>query len=74
MTLPALTSDRIIAALQKAGFAVIRQSSGSHVVLRHADGRTTVVPQHRGRTIGKGLLSKILKDVQLTREQFRSLL
>ena len=73
MTLPALTSDQIIAALQKAGFGVIRQS-GSHVVLRHADGRTTVVPQHRGRTIGRGLLSKILKDIQMTREQFRSLL
>ncbi|MBI2171625.1 MAG: type II toxin-antitoxin system HicA family toxin [Chloroflexi bacterium] len=73
MTLPVLTSDRIIAALQKAGFGVIRQRR-SHVVLRHADGRTTVVPQHRGRTIGKGLLSKVLKDVQMTREQFRSLL
>ncbi|MBI4340543.1 MAG: type II toxin-antitoxin system HicA family toxin [Chloroflexi bacterium] len=73
MTLPAPTSDQIIAALRKAGFDVIRQS-GSHVVLRHPDGRTTVVPQHRGSTIGKGLLSKILKDVQLTREQLRSLL
>ncbi len=73
MTLPALTSDRAIAALQRAGFVIIRQS-GSHVVLRHPDGRTTVVPQHRGRSIGKGLLSKILKDVQMTREQFRSFL
>ena len=73
MTLPALTSYQAIAALQRAGFVIIRQS-GSHVVLRHPDGRTTVVPQHRGRSIGKGLLSKILKDVQMTREQFRSFL
>jgi len=34
------------------------------VFLKHPDGRTTVVPIHAGETIGLGLLSKILRDVE----------
>ena len=61
--LPSLTGKQVIAALKKAGFAVERQK-GSHVFLRHQDGRTTVVPAHSGETIGPGLLFKILRDVE----------
>jgi predicted RNA binding protein YcfA (HicA-like mRNA interferase family) len=71
--LPSLTGPEIIAALSKAGFMVIR-IKGSHHVLRHADGRTTTVPVHAGETIGPGLFAKILRDCELTREQFRELL
>ena len=52
------------------GFAVIR-IRGSHHYLRHADGRATVVPVHRGETIGRGLLSKILRDAEISREQLQ---
>ena len=44
----------------KIGFSVIRQE-GSHVFLRHQDGRTTVVPNHPGENLDRGLLNKILK-------------
>jgi predicted RNA binding protein YcfA (HicA-like mRNA interferase family) len=71
--LPSLTGPEIIAALSKVGFRVIR-IKGSHHVLRHADGRTTTVPVHAGETIGPGLFAKILRDCELTREQFRELL
>jgi len=37
--------------------------------LRHPDGRVTVVPIHSGETIGPGLLSKILRDCELTRDE-----
>jgi predicted RNA binding protein YcfA (HicA-like mRNA interferase family) len=36
-----------LAKLQRAGF-MIRRQSGSHVVLRHADGRQTYVAMHPG--------------------------
>ena len=36
-----------LAKLQRAGF-VIKRQSGSHVVLRHADGRQTYVAMHPG--------------------------
>ena len=47
---------------------------GSHHFLRHADGRGTVVPVHGGETIGPGLLTKIINDCDMTREEFEQLL
>ena len=71
--LPSLTGKKLIKALRKAGFEVVRVK-GSHHFLRHPDGRTTVVPVHAGETLGPGLLSKILRDCELTREALRNLL
>jgi predicted RNA binding protein YcfA (HicA-like mRNA interferase family) len=71
--LPRLRGREVIAALKKAGFEVLR-IKGSHHFLRHPDGRATVVPVHAGETIGPGLLAKILKDVDMTADEFRSLL
>ena len=71
--LPALTGNEVIRALERAGFVVLRVRS-SHHFLQHPDGRTTVVPVHAGETIGPGLLSKILRDCGVDREQFRGLL
>lgn len=70
--LPRLTGREVIAALDAAGFKVLRVK-GSHHLLRHTDGRTTTVPVHGNETIGIGLLSKILRDCELTREEFIAL-
>ena len=72
-TLPSITGKELITALAKAGFSVARVK-GSHHFLQHADGRSTVVPVHSGETIGPGLLSKILRDCELNREQLHKLL
>ncbi|MCC7475785.1 MAG: type II toxin-antitoxin system HicA family toxin [Pirellulales bacterium] len=71
--LPRITGPKLIAALGKAGFAVTRVR-GSHHFLRHNDGRATVVPVHRCETIGPGLLIKILRDCELSREDLSQLL
>ena len=71
--LPGVTGQEIVRALSRVGFEVVRQR-GSHLFLKHADGRSTVVPIHSGETLGPGILSKILRDVDLTREEFRKLL
>jgi predicted RNA binding protein YcfA (HicA-like mRNA interferase family) len=70
--LPRLTGKEVIAALQEVGFEVARVK-GSHHFLRHFDGRVTVVPVHAGEIIGPGLLAKILRDCDLTREKFLEL-
>jgi predicted RNA binding protein YcfA (HicA-like mRNA interferase family) len=67
---PAVRGKDLIAALRRAGFSEVRVK-GSHHVLRHSDGRLTVVPVHAGETIGMGLLSRILRDVKLTREELQ---
>ena len=71
--LPSLTGREVIAALRRAAFEVARVR-GSHHLLVHSDGRRTIVPVHSGETIGTGLLSQILRDCQITREEFRALL
>ena len=72
-TYSAVTGKALILALQKIGFEVLR-IKGSHHFLRHPDGRTTVVPVHSGETLGPGLLSKILRDTEQTRDQLEELL
>lgn len=61
----------IVARLQRAGFRGIRQT-GSHLCPRHGDGRLTFVPMHRA-DVPTGTFHKILKQAQLTEDQFRSL-
>jgi len=70
--LPRVTGREVLAALRRAGFAVARVK-GSHHFLRHSDGRVTVVPVHAGETIGPGLLAAILRDCELSQQDFRAL-
>jgi predicted RNA binding protein YcfA (HicA-like mRNA interferase family) len=71
--LPSLTGERIIKALTGIGFEILRRK-GSHIYLKHPDGRATVVPVHKGESLGKGLLRAIIKDADLSREEFLKLL
>ena len=58
--LPQISANELIKILEKIGFKIIRQK-GSHIFLRHSDGRTTVVPNHPGEKLDRGLLNKILR-------------
>ena len=71
--IPAITGQRLIKALKKLGFQVIR-SKGSHHFLQHSDGRCTTVPVHSGETIGRGLFAQIRKDCEITMEELRKVL
>ncbi len=72
--LPQLTAVELIKIFSKIGFKAIRQE-GSHIFLRHDDGRTTVIPNHPGRKLDRGLLLKIIKkDIGISREEFERLL
>ena len=71
--LPVLPGLRVVRALEKAGFEVVR-IRGSHHVLRHPDGRGTSVPVHRNQDVRVGTLRGILRDCRLPVEEFLSLL
>ena len=47
---------------------------GSHVLLEHPDGKATSVPIHSREIIGPGLFRAILRDVEMTLEEFIELL
>ena len=70
---PKLTGKEIIKVLEKLGFNVVR-IKGSHHILKHNDGRITVVPVHTNEIIGPGLLSKIMNDCELKKEDLIKLL
>jgi predicted RNA binding protein YcfA (HicA-like mRNA interferase family) len=71
--LPSVTGKELVAILGKAGFQILR-IKGSHHFLRHSDGRSTVVPVHSGESIGPGLFLRILRDCDLSRDEFEKLL
>ena len=71
--LPTVTGKQVITALEKLDFVVQRQK-GSHVRLKDQNGRVVTVPTHANKTLGKGLLLKILKDAELSKEEFIDLL
>jgi predicted RNA binding protein YcfA (HicA-like mRNA interferase family) len=62
---PAVRGDRLVRALERAGFKVTRVS-GSHHRLRHPDGRSTTVPVHSGQDVPKGTLRSVLQDANMT--------
>lgn len=70
---PRITGKEVIKHLAKIGFEVVR-IKGSHHFLKHSDGRATVVPVHGKENIGIGLMMKILRDCEMSKEEFLKLL
>ena len=60
MSLPVISGGKLIRFLSKQGFKVQRQK-GSHVIVRHSDGRQTTVPLHN--ELDRGTLKAILVNV-----------
>ena len=72
--IPALTARKVVRALKRAGFVEDRQS-GSHLILIHPETNSrTVVPIHAGHTIKTQLLRAIIRDANLSVDQFIGLL
>lgn len=69
-TFPTINGTLLVKTLRRFGFDLIR-IKGSHHFLRHSDGRCTVVPVHRGESIGRGLLAQILRDCEISREDLQ---
>jgi predicted RNA binding protein YcfA (HicA-like mRNA interferase family) len=70
---PSLRGERMVRALERAGFKVAGTRGGHHI-MRHPDGRGTTVPVHPGRNVAKGTLRGILADVGMTVEELQRLL
>jgi len=71
--LPSLKATDVIRILIRLGFIEMRQS-GSHIFFQHIDGRTTLVPRHGGKDIGRGLLRQILREIGIPPDDFAKLL
>ncbi len=69
--LPVISGDDFVKAMKKAGY-VWDHTEGSHMILLHPSGRRLSVPRHA--ELGRGLLTALIRDADLSREGFISLL
>ena len=58
---PRISATELVRAFERMGFTVVGQK-GSHIKMKHIDGRTTVVPNHKelkAGTLKKGILNPL---------------
>ena len=71
--LPRVSASEAARVLEKAGFFLARQS-GSHRIYKNADGLRVTVPYHSGKELHPKILKSILRDANLTVEEFLELM
>ncbi|MEA1937362.1 MAG: type II toxin-antitoxin system HicA family toxin [Patescibacteria group bacterium] len=59
----------MIKVLEEMGFFKHHQV-GSHAQFKHFDGRRTTIPIHSGKEIPKGTLKAILRDLEISTDEF----
>lgn len=69
MKLLRITGQKMCKIAAIAGFYQKRQK-GSHSFWAHPDGRTTVIPIHPGKKLPIGMISKILRDIEMSVEEY----
>jgi len=70
--LPRLTAQEVIAALEKLGFVLLRQS-GSHKIYKN-DGKRVTVPSHGSKILHPKVLKSIIRDAEIDVYRLRELL
>jgi len=72
--LPRVDCQGLVRALERAGFVEQRQR-GSHLHMkRESDGKRVTIPVHKGRDVPTGTLRAILRDADISIDEFRELL
>jgi len=68
MKLPRVTVRKVVGALKKKGFRLVRQS-GSHMVFRNDEGVRVTVPYHSREILHPKLLKRIMEDANIEPEE-----
>ena len=71
--LPRVNAADAVRVLEKAGFFLARQS-GSHWIYKNAEGQRVTVPYHSGKELHPKILKNILRDADMTPEEFLELM
>jgi len=73
-SIPTVSARKFIKVLQKKGFVLHRVTGSHHIFVRKADQLSVSVPVHAGRDLSHGITRSILKDAEITLEEFLQLL
>lgn len=72
--IPIVNGIKLIKVLRKKGF-LLNRIKGSHHIFTHPEKQITIsVPVHKGKTLGRGITLAIIKDAEITIEEFLKLL
>jgi predicted RNA binding protein YcfA (HicA-like mRNA interferase family) len=71
MKLPVLSAREVLRALERLGFEEVHRR-GSHVKLKHADGRIIIIPYHN--EVDRYTLRGALRDAGITEQEFLDML
>ncbi len=72
--LPIISGEKAVKCFEKIGYVIVRQK-GSHIRMWHESDRSKkplTIPKHE--VLGKGLLRKLVRDAEITVEEFSELL
>jgi len=72
--LPQIKDRELIRALKKLGFFEHPERGSSHLVFAHQDGRRATVSRHPGKNIPRGTLRAIMRDINISPQEFTRLL
>jgi predicted RNA binding protein YcfA (HicA-like mRNA interferase family) len=68
---PVVNYCQVVKVAKKLGFYFCRQAKGSHEIWRRdSDSRQTTIPNHGSESIKRKTLKSILKDCEITIEEF----
>lgn len=67
--LPVLKARELLSTLERLGFYRHHQA-GSHIQLKHPDGRRTTIPYHPTYEIRRGTLRSVINDLDMNVEEF----
>ena len=74
MKLPVISGKDAVKVFEKLGYVQVRQT-GSHIRMKHISDKSKIpltIPNHK--VLGKGLLRKLLRDVDISTDDFVNLL
>lgn len=60
--MPTINAKLMIEFLNFHGFIMSRQR-GSHKFFKHHDGKTAIMPDHKGEDLGRGITNNILNQI-----------
>ncbi|MEA2075590.1 MAG: type II toxin-antitoxin system HicA family toxin [Euryarchaeota archaeon] len=71
--LPRASGDKHVAAFKRAGWRVNHVEGSHYILIKEGSNVHLSIPVHKGRTLGIGLLKKLIAKASLTNEEYTDL-